>query len=625
MADSISNQGTLGAANEAVALGLAGFGGVAIQIQGTFSGTITFEATVQGQDFTAFRMTPVGSTTAVTTATTTGIWAGSTVGLLVVRARMSAYTSGQATILLRADVASPGGSSSGGGVGSNVNVIEVGGASLALGEATMAASVPVVIASNQTPVHVIVDSGGGSNASVGVVGAAAPASATEVGFVDGSSGELRAFSSENIDGDTGAGTVPVTGFAPLLPASGGPVWGGTATNPLQVGDAGGSLTVDGTVAVSGTVAISAVSLPLPTGAATSAKQDTEIASLASIDTKTLAAGQAVMAVSSPVVIASNQTAVPVSAASLPLPTGAATLAEQQTQTASLSVLDDWDESDRAKVNVIVGQAGIAAGTGVDGVTVPRVTLATNVALPAGTNNIGDVDVLSSALPTGASTLAEQQTQTTALGTILTSTNFAAAFGTAGTADTQVLSVQGIASMTPVQVSQATASNLNAQAVGDVAHDSADAGNPVKVGAKAVSAEPTAVTANDRVNLIADLVGKLIVLPYANPENFVSGAITSAMTGTTSTSLIAAPAAGLRNYITQITVSNAHATVGTDIVIQDGSGGTTLYTLPAAALYGGATVTFPTPLRQPTTATAIFVANVTTGASTKASASGYKGV
>lgn len=160
----------------------------------------------------------------------------------------------------------------------------------------------------------------------------------------------------------------------------------------------------------------------------------------------------------------------------------------------------------------------------------------------------------------------------------------------------------------------------------VAHDAADSGNPIKIGAKATNAEPAAVSATgDRTNLISDLVGKLIVLPYANPENFVSGAITSAMTGTTSTSLIAAPAAGLRNYITQITVSNAHATVGTDIVIQDGSGGTTIYTIPAAAVYGGAVVTFPTPLRQPTTATAIFCANVTTGSSTKVSASGYKGV
>lgn len=160
--------------------------------------------------------------------------------------------------------------------------------------------------------------------------------------------------------------------------------------------------------------------------------------------------------------------------------------------------------------------------------------------------------------------------------------------------------------------------------GDVAHDAADSGNPVKIGGRAVSAEPAAVANADRANLITDLVGKLITLPYANPENFVSGAITSAMTGTTSTSLIAAPASGLRNYITQITVSNAHATQGTDVVIQDGSGGTTLYTIPAAAVYGGAVLTFPVPLRQPTTATAIYCANVTTGASTKVSASGYKG-
>lgn len=120
-------------------------------------------------------------------------------------------------------------------------------------------------------------------------------------------------------------------------------------------------------------------------------------------------------------------------------------------------------------------------------------------------------------------------------------------------------------------------------------------------------------------------GHMLATPDATPANFVSGAITTAMTATTSISLIAAPAAGLRNYITQITVSNSHATVGTDVIIQDGSGGATLITIPAAAAYGGAAIPFPVPLRQPTTATAIYCANVTTGASTKVSASGYKGL
>jgi hypothetical protein len=94
-----------------------------------------------------------------------------------------------------------------------------------------------------------------------------------------------------------------------------------------------------------------------------------------------------------------------------------TLASDDPGVVALQIIDDWDESDRAKVNLIVGQAGIAAGAGAVGVTVPRFTLASDdpavtalqildnaisgsemqvdvvAALPAGTNNIGDVDVL----------------------------------------------------------------------------------------------------------------------------------------------------------------------------------------------------------------------------------------
>jgi len=132
-------------------------------------------------------------------------------------------------------------------------------------------------------------------------------------------------------------------------------------------------------------------------------------------------GQATMANSEPVVIASDQSAVPVTSTALTDntqktqivdaggeqatvtggkldvnasidTTGLATSANQATEIASLSVMDDWDESDRAKVNPIVGQAGIAAGTGVDGATVPRVTLATNVGLPAGSAILGKVGI-----------------------------------------------------------------------------------------------------------------------------------------------------------------------------------------------------------------------------------------
>lgn len=55
-------------------------------------------------------------------------------------------------------------------------------------------------------------------------------------------------------------------------------------------------------------------------------------------------------------------------------------------------------------------------------------------ISAGNNNIGDVDVASSALPTGASTAAKQP-----------------ALGTAGAASADVITIQGVASMTPLQV------------------------------------------------------------------------------------------------------------------------------------------------------------------------------
>jgi len=50
-------------------------------------------------------------------------------------------------------------------------------------------------------------------------------------------------------------------------------------------------------------------------------------------------GQKLMAASSPVVIASDQSTIPVSAASLPLPSGAATAANQATEIASLASID----------------------------------------------------------------------------------------------------------------------------------------------------------------------------------------------------------------------------------------------------------------------------------------------
>lgn len=44
---------------------------------------------------------------------------------------------------------------------------------------------------------------------------------------------------------------------------------------------------------------------------------------------------------------------------------------------AVEIMDDWDETDRAKVNIIAGQAGITAAAGAVGASTPRVTLASD--------------------------------------------------------------------------------------------------------------------------------------------------------------------------------------------------------------------------------------------------------
>lgn len=65
-----------------------------------------------------------------------------------------------------------------------------------------------------------------------------------------------------------------------------------------------------------------------------------------------------------------------------LPTGAATETSAAAAATSLAVIDDWDESDRAKVNLIAGVAGITAGAGAVAAGTPRVTLASDDPLVA---------------------------------------------------------------------------------------------------------------------------------------------------------------------------------------------------------------------------------------------------
>ena len=126
--------------------------------------------------------------------------------------------------------------------------------------------------------------------------------------------------------------------------------------------------------------------------------------------------------------------------------------------------------------------------------------------------------------------------------------------------------------------------------GDIAHDAADSGNPMKIGAKVAAAEDTAAADNDRTDLIADNVGKLITQPYAIKQLFVSG--TASVADTTETTVIAAQAAGVKTYVTTIVISNKGSTA-TDVDINDGTENTVM--IVPAPTGSGAILNLPVPL------------------------------
>lgn len=146
-------------------------------------------------------------------------------------------------------------------------------------------------------------------------------------------------------------------------------------------------------------------------------------------------------------------------------------------------------------------------------------------------------------------------------------------------------------------------NGGLEVTGGVPHDSVDAGNPLKLGAKA-EASVTAVTNvadADRTDVYADINGVLITKDHVPYGDIIVTRVTD--TGGTSTAFTAFGAtASQRNYITTITVYNSSTTNGF-LDLRDGAAGTVIYTIPLPAL-GGATISFQVPLRQPTVNTAL---------------------
>jgi len=84
-------------------------GAAGMTISGTWTGTITFEGSADGgTSWTAIDAWPLGSRTAVTTATAVGQWQVNVAGLTTIRMRASATITGTAIVTINPSYAALG-------------------------------------------------------------------------------------------------------------------------------------------------------------------------------------------------------------------------------------------------------------------------------------------------------------------------------------------------------------------------------------------------------------------------------------------------------------------------------------------------------------------------------------
>jgi hypothetical protein len=118
-----------------------------------------------------------------------------------------------------------------------------------------------------------------------------------------------------------------------------------------------------------------------------------------------------------------------------------------------------------------------------------------------------------------------------------------------------------------------------QAVGgDTASAASDAGNPIKIGAVAKTANPTAVTDGQRVNVLADKLGKIISVPAIRDLKGVQK--TTIISSAAETTIITSVASTFLDLYALI-ITNSSATAAS-CTIKDATGGTTrlIMTIPA---------------------------------------------
>ena len=125
-------------------------------------------------------------------------------------------------------------------------------------------------------------------------------------------------------------------------------------------------------------------------------------------------------------------------------------------------------------------------------------------------------------------------------------------------------------------------------------------NPIAVGLEGRTSSKTSVTNATLVRPIATLDGRQVVRLNSIPENeWVYAAASGGITNTTTAvTIVAAQAAGVRNYLTSLQLSSDALGAATEIAIRDGAGGTVLWRgkIGTAGIAGVITIQFSDPLK-----------------------------
>jgi hypothetical protein len=131
-------------------------------------------------------------------------------------------------------------------------------------------------------------------------------------------------------------------------------------------------------------------------------------------------------------------------------------------------------------------------------------------------------------------------------------------------------------------------------IGTIAHDAADSTAPVKIGGKARTTNPTAVTDADRVDATFDDIGRQVVV-LNQVRDLCIHQTTTITNSTAETTIVTAGAAGVLHDLTLLVLTNVTATACT-ATIKDATAGTTRAIIALAAS-GGAVIPFNVPLTQ----------------------------